>query len=93
MYPHWLRHPRTTQERRANQFVRGEDRVPIRGRRASHMLPQAYDDIQNKSLRSRNWKRLRGTQYRVKECYSPPEPSDTARNSQEPPPKTIGGSS
>ena len=72
----WLRRPRTTQERRANQDYRLEEeyRVHIRGRRAPHLLPEAWDDIPNRSLDNRNWKKLRKAkkQYKVKE-WTPPE--------------------
>lgn len=76
MKANWLRYPRTTQERRANQDCRqdGEYRAHIRGRRAPHLLPEAWDDIPNRSIDNRNWKKLRKTkkQYKVKE-WTPPE--------------------
>ena len=64
----WLRHPRTTQERRANQrelYSEFPDFVPYRGRRASHRLVNAWDDIP-KNRGDRSWKNYRRTQYKVK---------------------------
>jgi len=55
---HWLRHPRTTAEKRANQ-----DRKYVRGRRMPHMLPDTYDDIPISW--QRNWKQHRKQQYRI----------------------------
>lgn len=54
----WLRNPRTTQERRANQDGY------CRGRRSPHRLPSSWDDILVQTERS--WKRTRKTQYKVK---------------------------
>ena len=54
----WLRHPRTTAERRAN-----EDGW-CRSKRNPHRLPQAYDDIVIRTQRS--WKSYRKTQWKPK---------------------------
>jgi hypothetical protein len=53
-----LRHPKTTQERRAN----GKRSKWARGRRSAANLPEAWDDI-NLSRRGRGWKNKRRTQY------------------------------
>lgn len=53
---HWLRRPRTTQECRANQDIKGEARL-WRGRRAAHMLPNAYDDICIDHGHLKSWKK------------------------------------
>jgi hypothetical protein len=58
----WLRNPRTTQERRANQDW------PVRGRRLPNRLPEAWDDVPRRDADDRSWKRHRRTQYKVKEC-------------------------
>jgi hypothetical protein len=73
----WLfRSPRTQQERRTNGdpeyrrveiHVGGktiEVRIPIRGRRSSAMLVNAWHDLS--PGRQRSWKRHRRTQYRTK---------------------------
>lgn len=60
----WLRHPRTTQERRRNK-IREEWEYY---RAARWNLPEAYDDIFRVMANNfESWKRLRVTQYRVKE--------------------------
>lgn len=51
-----MRHPRTTQERRASQDGYARPSRNIRN------LPSAYDDLQ--PGRSRSWKNTRRTQYR-----------------------------
>ena len=59
-YTPFLRYPRTTQERRANQ----ERNDPyVRGRR--RILPTSYDDLF--VIKQRSWKCLRDKQYRCKE--------------------------
>ena len=55
----WLRHPKTTQERRANQDGYA------RKKRCLHHLPSAWDDIGRSDWRDRSWKRHRKTQYKV----------------------------
>jgi hypothetical protein len=58
----FLRHPRTTQERRANsKGFRHEYKV--RARRNQKNLVEAWDDIWNRSQRS--WKKHRKTQYKT----------------------------
>jgi hypothetical protein len=57
----WLRHPRTTQERRANQ-----DWKWCRPCRRPHLLPTTWDDLWNKSKQDRSWKRHRDNQYHVR---------------------------
>jgi hypothetical protein len=54
----YLRHPRTTQEHRANQD--GDCRP---ARRPSH-LPTVYDDTTRGDLKDRSWKRSRRAKYR-----------------------------
>lgn len=54
-YKPWMRHPRTTAERRANQ--EGWERP----RRRPHLLPNTYDDLWVRSNKS--WKNKRKTQY------------------------------
>ena len=75
MKANWLRNPHTTQERRANQDCKIEEEkmVHIRGRRAPHLLPDAWDDIVNKSLRNRNWKKIRKNQYKIIDWIPPEE--------------------
>ena len=53
-----LRHPRTLQEKKANQVW------PVRGRRKPKHLVCAWDDIWRSDLGDRCWKRYRKTQYR-----------------------------
>lgn len=65
----FLRHPRTTQERRANQEGPGERlgrRTWCRAKRRCHRLPNAWDDmiIYNQKC----WKKYRKTQYRPVEA-------------------------
>jgi len=67
----WLRHPRTTQERRANGkrnfIIWDEYKVPIRASRNMSNLVEAWDDIGRQDLSHRSWKRHRKTQYKVVE--------------------------
>jgi len=56
----WLRHPKTTQERRANQDRNGGYHRP---RRRKQNVPCAYDDIHVSCLDDKCWKRWRKTQY------------------------------
>lgn len=64
----WLRHPRTTQERRANGR-RGvieidEFLIRLRAKRNSYRLPQHWDDIIRGDIEHRTWKRHRRQQYK-----------------------------
>ena len=54
-YQRWMRHPRTTAEKRANQ--EGWERP----RRRPHLLPDTYDDLWVRGNKS--WKEHRKTQY------------------------------
>lgn len=54
------RRPHSTQERRANQDVHGEPRM-WRGRRAAHMLPNAWNDDFIHTIKS--WKKKRKRRY------------------------------
>ena len=54
----WMRHPRTTAEKRANQ-----DTEYVRGRRLPKQLVDTYDDINICTQKS--WKKKRKKQYRV----------------------------
>lgn len=58
----WLRHPRTTQERRLHSDP--ELRPYIRGKRSWKRLPNAWDDIFIPFRENESWKKLRKTQYR-----------------------------
>lgn len=59
----YYRHPKTTQERRANQ----ERNDPlVRRKRAARNLPTVYDDYP--IHREKSWKKKRKTQYRPKDC-------------------------
>jgi len=63
------RHLATTQERRANEFLRYDDDaieygIAARGRRSGYNLPTAWDDIPD-SRRGDGWKNYRRTQYRT----------------------------
>jgi hypothetical protein len=65
----FFRHPRTTQERRANgsrcQILRFDDFVvKCRGRRSFRMLPNSWNDFSRGDAYFRNWKRHRRTQYK-----------------------------
>ena len=63
----WLRHPRTTQERRAS--LDGY----CRPRRNIHNLPSAWEDIPRGDLYDRCWKRFRKTQYKAINKFSKPK--------------------
>lgn len=62
----WYRYPRTQGERRAaaqaQADARAGDGVLPRGRRRWKLLPNAWDDIMRRTVRS--WKAYRGRQYR-----------------------------
>lgn len=63
-----MRHPRTTQERRANGkrdtlHIDGYD-VRLRGRRSFANLPEARDDIIRGDYKRKSWKKHRKTQYK-----------------------------
>ncbi len=58
---HWLRHPRTTQEKRANQ---GKNNQLVRGKRKPRQLIDSYDDILPTTQKS--WKVKRLKQYRIR---------------------------
>ena len=64
----WLRHMRTTQERRENgkrDFIVVEGyKVRIRAKRNQANLPCYWCDIFNRSWEDRTWKRHRRTQYK-----------------------------
>lgn len=64
----WLRHPRTTQERRANgkRDILDIDgyKIRLRGKRNLTNLPEAWDDIGRSDWRHHSWKRHRKTQYK-----------------------------
>ena len=53
----WLRHPKTTQERRASMGSWS------RAKRNRANLPEVYDDIFRED--DRNWKEYRKTQYKI----------------------------
>jgi len=57
-YKAWMRHPKTTQEKRANCY----DREFVRGKRLPKQLPDAWDD--KFVNHPRCWKNQRKTQYR-----------------------------
>lgn len=66
---HWLRQPKTTQERRENgkrcQHLWFEDyRVKCRAARSLARLPEHRDDYVRQDLKNRSWKRHRSTQYK-----------------------------
>jgi hypothetical protein len=62
----WSRRPKTTQERKANQLSREEDRF-FRLRRSPHLLVEHWDDIlihkdkcwKSKSKRRHQWKNIK----------------------------------
>ena len=56
---HFLRHPKTTQERRASLSGYG------RSKRIFSNLPSAWDDLWRKDCEDRRWKRSRKTQYQM----------------------------
>lgn len=65
----WLRHPKTTQERRANgkrsNFLLIDGyRIRTRPCRNAINLVQVRDDITRRDWEDRSWKRFRKTQYK-----------------------------
>lgn len=65
---HWLRHPKTTSERRVTTGHENDEDlleygVKIRGRRRGHNLPNAWDDIP-RSEKGRSWKNYRKHQWK-----------------------------
>lgn len=88
-----FRNPCSQQERRANsspelrrvEIVIGSEilevRIPIRGRRSSAMLVNAWHDISREMQRS--WKEHRRTQYRMK--HIPPVVVPSSDNEGGPP--------
>lgn len=42
--PHWLRNPKTQQEKKQSENAKDQD-VPVRGKRSKQNLPDSYDDI------------------------------------------------
>lgn len=64
----WLRHPHTTQERRANgkrAFIfHDEYKVLIRPKRNLVNLVDCRDDLVRQDFKHRSWKRHRKTQYK-----------------------------
>lgn len=61
MWPPMLRHPRTTQERRA-ACASEVDGLPVRAKRNHRQLPTAWDDVFLCAPKA--WKKLRRAQYR-----------------------------
>lgn len=63
----WLKHPKTTQEKRMNQetfdSVYGIFKI-VRAKRNPRNLPDAWDDIRKTDASNRNWKRYRKTQWK-----------------------------
>ena len=59
-YYHWMRHPRTAQELRANQ---GKNNPLVRAKRRT--LPTNWDDNFIREQKSWKYKRLRLKQWRV----------------------------
>lgn len=57
---HWLRHPRTQQERRKSQ---GKNDLSFRSARRANRLPTSYDDQFPRIQKS--WKSRRKTRYSV----------------------------
>jgi hypothetical protein len=55
----YLRHPKTTQERR--KF----DKKYGRRKRCPSRLPDTYDDMPRSDIEDRSWKRHRKTQYKI----------------------------
>ena len=62
------RKPKTTQERKANGkrgfLIWDEYRVKLRGRRSSHTLVDAWDDLMRSDINHHSWERHRRTQYK-----------------------------
>lgn len=65
----WLRHPKTTQERRRwfsdIELIAEYPELKLRNARSARNLPTLYDDIAKDAWRDRSWKRHRDTQYGV----------------------------
>jgi len=60
---HFLRFPKTTQEKRANgKRCSNNKEYKIRAKRSSRQLPDAYDDLFGH--RDKCWKSRRKTQYK-----------------------------
>ena len=63
----WLRHPRTTQERRRwfadLERQRDHPELKLRPRRGARHLPNAWDDLSVGLVEDRSWKRRHKTQY------------------------------
>jgi hypothetical protein len=61
----FIRHPKTTQERRASLDAK-EQGVNPRAKRTDKNLPNAYDDIfvHDSKKQHLSWKRLRHTKYK-----------------------------
>lgn len=69
-----LRHPRTTQERRAGLALLADEDGQAHGLRprrvgrsthsGEHQLPDIYDDIFRSSYENRNWKRFRKNRWK-----------------------------
>ena len=66
-YTPWLRYPRTTQEKRANQPEEcpSRERKLWRPRRNLKRLPDAYDDFFVERSGKKCWKWRRRTQYKA----------------------------
>lgn len=58
----WLRHPKTTQEKRASFYAQG---VKVRARRNFVNLPDVRDDMFRWYSNQRSWKVHRKTQYKI----------------------------
>lgn len=71
----WLRHPKTTQERRRwfsdIELITEYPQLKLRACRAPHLLPTLYDDLCPKAWRDRSWKRHRDAQHGVKRSIKP----------------------
>ena len=65
----WMRNPKTTQERRANDVRQFMDvdgvKVKIRAVRLGRHLPSSWDDILIPMPRHKSWKKLRGTKWKA----------------------------
>lgn len=69
----WLRHPKTTQERRqwheCEELLREYgSSIHIRRCRSFAWLPEAWDDIPRQDVDDRSWKRHRDHQYKMKKA-------------------------
>lgn len=71
----WLRHPKTTQERRRwfsdIELIEENPELKLRAKRSPHRLPTVYDDLFPKAGRDRSWKRHRNKQYGVVRSNKP----------------------